>query len=134
MNKERLAQIDPENLCESDIELLLEDTDWCLIEFNAEEHYALLQQFSPLGEDFWFTVQFGNGGLDEFAKDVEENYKSFDPEEHAVMWYQAKDRVSGVPNSIRALLEDADAIDEELQRLDTHVCFMRCEILGARAS
>ena len=44
-----------------------------------------LYQFSPAGEDFGFTVSESN-----LIEDVKDYAESFDSEEHAAMWYDAK--------------------------------------------
>lgn len=71
-----------------------------------------LSKFSPLGEDFGFSVK-----ADKFLEDLRDYYEDFDPEEHAAMWYNAKNNVRGVPQSLRALLDDAIEIDGMLEDL-----------------
>lgn len=71
-------------------------------------------QHSPLNEDFSFTVS----GYD-IAEEVRAYQQDFDPEEHAVMWFGVRYEIAYVPMSIRDLLNDADAIDEMLDKLAT---------------
>ena len=70
-----------------------------------------LYQFSPAGEDFGFTVSESN-----LIEDVKDYAESFDSEEHAAMWYDAKQH---------ELVEDADAIQEMLEDLATNLCAYR---------
>lgn len=71
-----------------------------------------LRKFSPLGEDFVFSVD-----ADKFIEGVREYRQDFDPDEHAVMWFNAKDKVPGVPQNLQDLLNDANAIDEMIDDL-----------------
>ena len=77
-----------------------------------------LYQFSPAGEDFGFTVSESN-----LIEDVKDYAESFDSEEHAAMWYDAK-QIRCVP-SLHELVEDADAIQEMLNDLATNLCAYR---------
>ena len=45
------------------------------------------------------------------AEQVREYAYDFDPEEHAEMWVESRGK-RGVPDSIRTLIDDADAIKE----------------------
>lgn len=69
-------------------------------------------QGSPAGEDFSFYIR----NKTELAKAVREYANSFDPDEHIVIWVNAKHSVSGVPD-IRTLVKDADAIQKMLNEL-----------------
>ena len=89
-----------------------EELDW---KVTVDGTYWEFAKYSPAGEDFVFSVE---------AKDdkgvwrevrVYANY--FDPEDHVVMWVEAKrNGVEGVPN-VRQLVEDADAIEKMLDEL-----------------
>lgn len=74
------------------------------------------ERFSPAGEDFLFYIE----GKD-IAGEVKEYYESFDPDEHAEMWVNSRGK-RGVPSSIRALIDDADAIDEMILELSVAFC------------
>ena len=67
------------------------------------------EKYSPAGEDFIFTIT----GNDEarVAEQVREYAYDFDPDEHAEMWVESRGK-RGVPDSIRTLIDDADAIKE----------------------
>lgn len=74
-----------------------------------------MEFFSPAGEDFVFNLWFVEGDIDSFVKAFDEYASDFDPEAHAGEWYNNRDEVRGVPQSLRALLKDADAIKEILE-------------------
>lgn len=68
-----------------------------------------LKSTARRGEDFIFTIT----GNDEarVAEQVREYAYDFDPDEHAEMWVESRGK-RGVPDSIRTLIDDADAIKE----------------------
>jgi len=68
--------------------------------------------YSPAGEDFIFSIE----GRD-IVREVAEYAYDFDADEHASMWIDARERVSGVPQSIRTLIDDADEIQKMLDEL-----------------
>lgn len=57
-----------------------------------------LSQYSPAGEDFYFTADKHN-----FARSIKEYAEDFDADEHAEMWVENMHTVRGVPQSIRTL-------------------------------
>lgn len=69
-----------------------------------------LEQWSPAGEDFIFTVSAEN-----FCRQVFEYYYDFDIDEHIELWAHSAGR-NGVP-SFRRLCEDAEDIADMLERL-----------------
>ena len=82
--------------------------------FGVQEYedYYYFNYYSPAGEDFGFEIT-----REEKSKMIENiiDYAfDFDPEEHAAMWYGAN---RGEPSSMRALLDDADDIAEQLDKL-----------------
>ena len=88
---------------------ICEDLGW---EVYETEDDIELRKCSSLGEDFGFSVK-----ADKFLEDLRDYYEYFDPEEHAAMWYNARHNVRGVPQSLRALLDDAIEIDGMLENL-----------------
>lgn len=80
------------------------------------ENEVELAQSSPAGEDFYFTVDKKN-----FARSVQEYAEEFDADEHAAMWVENMHTVKGVPQSIRTLIDDADAIQEMLTELSEQI-------------
>lgn len=88
---------------------ICEDLGW---EVYETEDDIELRKCSSLGEDFGFSVK-----ADKFLEDLRDYYEDFDAEEHAAMWYNARNNVGGVPQSLRDLLDDAIEIDGMLENL-----------------
>lgn len=81
---------------------ICEKLGWCVQPDNDE---VMLEQFSPAGEDFFFYAD-----KKRFAESIAEYAESFDPNEHATLWVLNMHNVKGVPQSMRTLIDDADAI------------------------
>lgn len=92
------------------------DLDWSVY-IDKDCNEIEFSKYSPAGEDFSFVVSYNN----DIVKSVKEYYEEFDPDEHATMWIEARGKVSGVPNSIRELIDDAEAIKEMIFELYTHL-------------
>lgn len=88
---------------------ICENLDWTIREYEEDIELA---KYSPAGEDFFFTVSKKN-----FLEDVIIYAESFDSDEHAEMWIINMNTVSGVPQSIRTLIDDADVIKDMLLEL-----------------
>lgn len=73
------------------------------------KNYVSFEAHSPSGEDISFEVGEDNYTFDDIFNEVMANFKYFDVEEHAVMWYETHGR-SGAPTDLRTLLNDAQAI------------------------
>ena len=71
--------------------------------------YVLFEGRSPSGEDISFEVYKEDYTFDDIFDEVMANFKYFDVDEHAVMWYETHGR-SGAPTDLRTLLTDAQAI------------------------
>ena len=86
--------------------------DWSV---HINDDCIEFEKYSPAGEDFIFTIT----GNDEarVVEQVQECELDFDPDEHATMWVEARGKVGGVPDSVRTLIDDADAIKEMLFEL-----------------
>ena len=82
---------------------ICENLDWNIREYETDIELA---KYSPAGEDFFFTVNKTN-----FVDEVIIYAEEFDADEHAEMWVNNMHEVKGVPQSIRTLIEDADAPD-----------------------
>ena len=98
------------------VEEIFENND---INIEWVDDYAECSFASDLGEDFCFTIS-GNT-LSEFIWNFSEYYDNFEPEEHAAMWYNNRENVSGVPDSLVLLLTDANMIDEVLAELNNEL-------------
>lgn len=90
---------------------ILEENDWNVSSYT-EDRRVEIGKYSPAEEDFSIIVDVEN-----FPESVREYANNFDADEHAEMWIEARGRVNGVPNSIRELIEDAEAIKEMLNEL-----------------
>jgi hypothetical protein len=76
------------------------------VEKQGDYFYVEINQSTPLGEDWWETIWFD--GTDEgFIKAVRKRYEDFDVDEEAEVWIESRGK-NGVPNSIKALIEDAE--------------------------
>lgn len=90
---------------------ILEQNDWSISSYTDDGRVEL-EKYSPSGEGFSMCVEVQN-----FPESVREYANDFDADEHAEMWIEARGRVSGVPESIRELIDDAEAIQEMLNEL-----------------
>ena len=87
---------------------VLENKDFVVheVEEQDNEFYVELNQYTPCGEDWWETIWFD--GTDEgFVKSVRERHYYFDVDEEVELWIDSRGK-NGVPNSIKALVEDAE--------------------------
>lgn len=82
-----------------------------------ERNYVELENYSPEGEDFSMIIDFDKEDvIDSFLKNLKKYESDFDPEEHAEMLIENRGNY-GVPNSIRDLLDDAEAIKKMIFEL-----------------
>lgn len=87
---------------------IIEQNGWKIYEHDDDD-YIELEQYSPAGEDFIFSVSKEN-----IINEIIVEAENFDEEEHAVMWYGTN---RGEPTSLKELLSDAHAISEMLKKL-----------------
>ena len=85
---------------------IIEQNGWNIYE---SKDFIELQQYSPAGEDFSFSVSKKNT-----VNEIIDYASNFDEEEHAVMWYGQN---RGEPSSLRTLLKDAHEISLMLMLL-----------------
>lgn len=90
---------------------ICEELDWTITPIG--NGFVELQQYSPAGEDFSIVAE-----TDRFCESIIDYYNSFDPDEHAAMWAEAKyeGRDDSIPG-IRELIKDADDIQDMIERL-----------------
>lgn len=84
------------------------------VEEQGGQFVAELEFWPPADEDMLVTIWF-DGTPADFVDKFSEEAADFDPDEHAKMWIENMNSVSGVPQSVRALIDDADAIKEFLE-------------------
>lgn len=89
----------------------LADNNWKTY-IDTEDNFIELEWYSPAGEDFLLSFAFDVKDDDDFLSQLYDAYINFDTEQHAVENYGTL----GAPG-LRVLLDDADAIEDELKRL-----------------
>lgn len=87
----------------------LADNDWKPY-IDTDDKSIDLEWYSPAGEDF--VLSFNVKDDDDFLSQLFDAYMNFDTEQHAIENYG----MSGAPG-LRVLLDDADAIEDELKHL-----------------
>lgn len=87
-----------------------EDLGW-YVHF-CQDNSIEFEKWTSAGEDFVFSIEGGD-----IVREVAEYAYDFDADEHASMWINARERVPGVPKSIRTLIDDADEIQKMLDEL-----------------
>lgn len=87
----------------------LADNNWNTY-IDTEDNSIELEWYSQAGEDF--SLSFDVKDDDDFLSQLYDAYINFDTEQHAVENYG----MLGAPG-LRVLLDDADAIEDELKRL-----------------
>ena len=90
---------------------IIENEGWVVAD---EGDQYLISKYSPAGEDFGFTIEKGTS--EEMSERIIDYVNDFDADEHAKMWIDNR-QTNGVPQSIRDLIDDADAIKEMLLEL-----------------
>lgn len=84
---------------------------------EPERNYIELSKYSPAGEEFGMVINFKNESPTEtFLEGLKECLANFDVDEHAAMWIGERGK-NGVPETIRELLDDANAIGEMIADL-----------------
>ena len=101
------------------IKMKLEKTlpDWKIYDCQERGGCYEIENRSPAGENIIITLR--GASLAALAKDIEEAYIDFDPDEHAAQIYSAKfgnnenERrfYADAPATLRELLDDAKAIE-----------------------
>lgn len=79
--------------------------------YKCNDRTLELEKYSPGGEDFIFDID----GKD-IAQEVAEYTRDFDVDEHVELWVGGRGK-RGVPDTVRELVDDADAIKKMLVEL-----------------
>ena len=96
---------------------VIEDLGWNIEIYKGQTPNVLeLSRYSPAGEDFSFSVDYGTD--EKISSAIQVYAHEFDQDEHIEMWVNST--VSGKP-SIRVLVQDAEDIDGMLQDLSITV-------------
>lgn len=78
--------------------------------------YVNFEAHSPCGEDIGFEVYKEDYTFDDIFEEVMANFKYFDVDEHAAMWYETNGK-SGAPTDLQKLLDDAKEIKKMYKML-----------------
>ena len=89
---------------------VIEGLGWNILG-NPNDTGVEIRHESPAGEDFVFYTD-----TEDFPKGVVEYANCFDPDEHAAELIEHRGE-RGIPDSIRVLIDDADAIKGMLTQL-----------------
>lgn len=101
------------NNLEELINLINNETNWSA---KLEDSGTLyIQQYSPLGEDMFIEV-CNTRSISNVINEIKREYKFYDIDEHAMLWINGRGQ-NGVPNSISALVKDAEDIEDMLEEL-----------------
>lgn len=92
----------------------IEDLGWSI--YDSDEQYWEIEQYSPAGEDFLFSICH-NGDVEKAIIEIKDFCKYFDKDEHVTELFVAKQNgFQGVPSATE-LVADADSIQEMLEDL-----------------
>ena len=113
---------------ESKVVGVLEAQGWTLHSSVYEAHSSIfmceISKPSPAGEDFLMCISAESTSPESFVQAVDDY--GFCPDEHAKMWIEAMDRVSGVPQKVITIARDAIEIEKMINCLV--VALLRSEI------
>lgn len=86
------------------------------IEYQVDEDYCVeLGQYTPAGEDWWYTIWF-NGSDEDFINSLRKLVYDFDVDDEAEVWIHSRGK-NGVSSSIKVLVEDAEWKYKQLENL-----------------
>lgn len=85
------------------------------IEKQDDGYYVDISQYTPEGEDWYETIWF-DGTDNGFIEAVQNVSRNFDVDEAVEIWIPSMGK-NGVPDSIKALIEDAEWKKEQLEVL-----------------
>lgn len=89
------------------------ETGW--LSGDKDSEWLTIHIDNPAGEDYFIEVV--NGDINSIIETIECQYNCFDVDEYVEMWLEAKrNGVGGVPG-VKALVENAEYIEEALFKL-----------------
>lgn len=103
----------PDEIKGMSVDEVIEYCDWDMDEH--EDGSITLESHSPAGEDLIIETT-----RDSLVDDLRAEAENFDPDEHAEMWVESRG-TRGVPDSIKTLVEDAEAIQQKYFQLSNAV-------------
>lgn len=105
------------------------------IEENEVDYFIELNQYTPLGEDWFFTIWF-DGTNKDFIKQLYDFYENFDQNEEVKQYIKIIGSY-GVPNDVQALLDDQKWKKDKLEQLSqelNNLIYLNPEISGTKNS
>lgn len=105
--------IAPDEIKGMSVDEVIEYCDWDMDEH--EDGSITLESHSPAGEDLIIETS-----RDSLVEDLRAEAENFDPDEHAEIWAEIRG-TRGVPESVRTLVEDAEAIQQKYFQLSNAV-------------
>lgn len=99
-----------------ELEKIIEDKGF-YFEHKKEKYgryYALLEQSTPLGEDWCLEFLYKN--IADLVNQIREYFCNYDADEEAEIYINMRGK-NGVPSSIRDLLDNADWKGKKLEEL-----------------
>lgn len=95
----------------------IEALDWCIHDYD--DGSAELETHTPAGEDYIIYISPD----EDIVTTIDAVYSSYDQDEHAALWIPGRGK-NGVPATIHAILEDAEALQKMLYDLTAalHEC------------
>ena len=75
-------------------------------------------QFTPAGQDFFFSATMKGGGLESLITDIEEYYEGFDADSEAYLWLDGNGHgKKGAPYHMKDVLADMEAAEDMVCKL-----------------
>lgn len=105
--------------CEKFLEKKLKDTAICniYINKNGDNGFCIeLEYWSDLGENVIISLVVDELTAENISDEMYNYWQAFDADEHASELYNFKGK-AGTPTNLRALLQDADEQEKELEKI-----------------
>ena len=88
------------------------------IYYKEMTSYFEFSKFSPAGSDFSFSAEMKCANINSFIEHLEDYYEDFDVDYETYIWLdQWGHGKNGAPYSLRAVLEDSEAIEKMVEAL-----------------
>ena len=88
------------------------------INYKEQKTEFEFDKFSPGGRDFSFEVEMKCANINSLIENIDKYYEDFDVDYETYIWLdQWGHGKNGAPYSLRAVLEDTEAIDKMIEKL-----------------
>lgn len=98
-----------------------ETADWSVearINYKEQKTEFEFSKFSPGGRDYSFEVEMQCANINSLIENIDKYYEDFDVDYETYIWLdQWGHGKNGAPYSLRAVLEDTEAIEKMLEEL-----------------